>query len=309
MNVIHSVQELNAASRKTCVAIGVFDGVHLGHQQVIRQTLADAEQHEALAVVVTFDKHPNSIVAPDRVPPLIYSLPQKLRAIAALGVDAAWLIRFDESFSRQTGEDFVRAMARDCGHLHSVCVGTEFTFGHKRSGNVALLKSLGAELHFGVHGIAAVSLVGQPVSSTRIRQAVRAGEFDTASQMLGRGYSLAGPVVKGEQLGRRLGFPTANVDTRGLALPPNGVYAVHVHTDGQLFRAVLNIGVRPTISPNANLPRVEAHLLGFCGELYGKELEITFVGKLRDEQKFASRDALTEQVARDIEQAQNLFEQ
>ena len=309
MNVIHSVQELNAASRKTCVAIGVFDGVHLGHQQVIRQTLADAEQHEALAVVVTFDKHPNYIVAPDRVPRLIYSLSQKLRAIAALGVDAAWLIRFDESFSRQTGEEFVRAMARDCGHLHSVCVGSEFTFGHKRSGNVALLKSLGAELHFAVHGIAAVSLDRQPVSSTRIREAVRAGQFDSASQMLGRGYSLAGPVVKGEQLGRKLGFPTANVDTRGLVLPPNGVYAAHAHTGGQLFRAVLNIGVRPTISPDANSPRVEAHLLDFRGELYGKELEITFVGKLRDEQKFASMDALTKQVALDIEQAQGLFEQ
>lgn len=291
------------------MAIGVFDGVHLGHQQVIRQTLADAEQHEALAVVITFDKHPNSIVRPSRVPPLIYSLPQKLRAIAALGVDATWLIRFDEPFSRQSGEEFVRGMARDFGHLHSVCVGSEFTFGHKRSGNVALLKSLGAELRFAVHGIAAVSLDDQPVSSTRIREAIHTGQFDSASQMLGRGYSLAGQVVKGEQLGRKLGFPTANVDAQGLVLPPNGVYAVHVHANGKLFRAVLNVGVRPTISPGAASLRVEAHLLDFRGELYGQELEVTFVSKLRDEQKFPSADALKEQIARDIKQAGRLFDQ
>ena len=309
VNVMRAAAELKPAGRKVCVAIGVFDGVHLGHQQVIRQTLADAGQQEAMAVAVTFDKHPNSIVAPDRVPPLIHSLPQKLHAIAALGVDATWLIRFDEPFSRQSGEEFVRGMARDFGHLHSICVGSDFTFGHKRSGNVSSLKSLGAELSFAVHGIAAVSLDGQPVSSTRIREAIRAGQFDSASQMLGRGYSLAGSVIKGDQFGRKLGFPTANVDVRGLVLPPNGVYAVQAHANGKLFRAVLNIGLRPTISAGAALPQVEAHLLDFRGDLYGQELEIKFIGKLRDEKKFPSADALKEQIARDIKQAGRLFDE
>src|SRR5262249_22674768 len=124
MTILQTAAELNARGRKVCVAIGVFDGVHLGHQQVICQTLADAQQHEALAVTITFDRHPNSVVAPDRVPPLIYSLPQKLRVISSLGVDATWLIRFDEAFSRRTGEEFVRALASDFGHLHSVCVGS-----------------------------------------------------------------------------------------------------------------------------------------------------------------------------------------
>ena len=170
MNVIHDAAELKAAGRKVCVAIGVFDGVHLGHQQVIRRALADAAQHEALAVVITFDQHPNSIVAPNRVPPLIHSLPQKLRAIAALGADATWLIHFDAEFSRQTGEEFVRGLARDFGHLHSVGVGGEFTFGHKRSGDVPLLRKLGGELHFSVHGLAAVSLDGQVVSRSEERR-------------------------------------------------------------------------------------------------------------------------------------------
>jgi riboflavin kinase/FMN adenylyltransferase len=310
VNVIQSAAELNPAGRKVCVAIGVFDGVHLGHQQVIRQTLADAEQQEALAVVATFDRHPNAVVAPDRVPPLIYSLPQKLRSIGALGgVDAVWLIQFDEAFSRQTGEEFVRSMARESGPLGSICVGSDFTFGHKRSGNVALLTTLGTELRFGVHGIAAVSLDGQPVRSTRIREAIRAGQFDAASQMLGRGYALAGTVVQGAQVGRKLGFPTANVDVRGLVLPPNGVYPAHARCGGRHFRAVVNIGVRPTVSADASGPQVEAHLLDFQGDLYGRELEVSFAGKLRDERKFPSADALRQQILCDVDQARRWFKQ
>jgi len=296
-----------AAARKVCVAIGMFDGVHLGHQQVIRQTVADAEQFEAVPVVVTFDRHPNTVVAPPRVPPLIYSLPQKLRAIEVLGAEAVWLIRFDEAFSRQTGEEFVRAMARDFGHLQSVCVGGEFTFGHKRSGNVELLRKLGQELKFTVHGLAAVALDGRAVSSTRIREAIARGQFDAASQMLGRGYALAGAVVKGDQLGRKLGFPTANINVAGLALPPNGVYAAHAHWQGRTLRAAVNIGVRPTLAGAAPARRVEAHLLDWTGELYGRELELTFVSKLRDEQRFESLDALREQIARDVDQARALF--
>jgi len=306
VNVLQTATELKPG-RKVCVAIGVFDGVHLGHQQVIRQTLADAGQHEALAVVITFDRHPSAVVAPARVPPLIYSLPQKLRAIAALGVDATWVIRFDEAFSRQTGEQFIRALARDFGHLHSVCVGSQFIFGHKRSGNVALLRQLGEELRFTVHGLAAVSLDGQVVSSTRIREAIRAGQLDAASQMLGRGYSLAGPVIQGDQLGRKLGFPTANVDIRGLVLPPNGVYAAHGSAGGKLFRAVVNIGLRPTLAMPAPSLHVEAHLLDFDGDLYGRELEIALVEKLRKEQKFPSLDGLKAQIARDVEHARRLF--
>ena len=306
MRIASQAAELKTDGRRVCVAIGVFDGVHLGHQQVIRQTLADAEQHEALAVVITFDRHPNSIVAPDRVPPLIYSLPQKLRAIEALGADATWLIPFDEGFSRQPGEEFVRRLAHDFGHVQSVCVGSEFSFGHKRSGNVTLLRKLGAELRFAVHGLAAVSLDGQVVSSTRIRQTIREGQLDLASQMLGRGYALAGRVVRGAQLGRKLGFPTANLEVGGLVLPPNGVYAVHARVGEKLCRAALNIGLRPTVGA-ALAPQVEAHLLDFDGDLYGQEMEITFVEKLREEQKFASLDSLKLQLGRDIETARRLF--
>jgi len=299
MQLLRHPNELPPRRRRICAGIGVFDGVHLGHQQVIRQTIADARRHEATALVVTFDRHPNAIVAPGRIPPLIQSVPQKLRAVEGLGVDVTWLIAFDEKFSQQSGEEFVRRLATELGPLVSVCVGSEFTFGHKRSGNVALLKQLGGELGFSVHGLAAVALDGQVVSSTRIREAIRAGDFDAAGQMLGRPYALDGRVMKGDQLGRRLGFPTANLDVTGRVLPPNGVYVARVLIGEQPYRAVVNIGVRPTIAGAAEL-RVEAHLLDFEGDLYGHDLELTFASRLRGEQKFPSLDALADQIRCDI---------
>ncbi|MEO8429289.1 MAG: bifunctional riboflavin kinase/FAD synthetase [Verrucomicrobiota bacterium] len=308
MRIIHAAKELNPGSRKVCVAIGVFDGVHLGHQQIIRQTIADARQQEGVALVITFDRHPNSVVAPDRTPLLIYSLPQKLRVIRSLGTDATFLITFDRVFSQIPADRFILELTRDLGHVHSICVGSAFTFGHKRGGNVDLLKTLGGELKFIVHSLASVSLDGQVVSSTRIREAIGTGNLDAASQMLGRTYSLAGEVVHGDGLGRQLGFPTANVETSGLMLPPNGVYAVHVQAGDQLHRAVLNIGHRPTMATAAVRPQVEAHLLDFDGDLYEQEIEMIFSQKLRDEQKFPSREKLIEQIHRDIDQARKIFE-
>ena len=307
MKLIRTAKDLNNGNRKVCLAIGVFDGVHLGHQQIIRQTINDAQQHEALALVVTFDKHPNVIVAPDRVPPLIYSHPQKVRAFKALGADALLEIPFDREFSQQTGETFIRDLARGLGKIQSICVGADFVFGCKRSGDVPLLRQLGNELHFQVHGLAAVALDGQTVSSTRIREAIRAGDFDAASQMLGRAYSIAGKVIHGDQLGHKLGFPTANLDTPGMLLPPNGVYAAHARLGSQTHRAVLNLGVRPTIQNPTPTPRVEVHLLDFNGDLYGQEMEITFATKLRAEQKFPSVDALRTQIQKDVDVARAAF--
>jgi len=300
MKVIHAADELKPANRKVCLAIGFFDGVHLGHQQIIRQTIADARQHDAVALVLTFDRHPNAVVAPDHAPPLIYSLPQKLRAIESLGTDTLLLIHFDEKFSRQTGEEFIRSLVRDVGTIQSLCVGADFVFGYKRSGNVALLKRLGVELDFVVHGLAAVSLDGQIVSSTRIRELIHGGDLDAVSQMLGRPYAISGQVIKGEQLGQQLGFPTANLDTTGLTLPPNGVYAGLANAKGKAYRAALNIGFRPTVASGVQHAHIEAHLLNFTGELYGEELELEIGEKLREEKKFESLTELKEQITRDI---------
>jgi riboflavin kinase/FMN adenylyltransferase len=300
MKIISAANELAIGSRKVCLAIGVFDGVHLGHQQIIRQTVGDAHQHDAMAVVLTFDRHPNAIVAPDRVPPLIYSLPQKLRAIESVGADALLLVPFDKKFSEQTGGEFIRRLARDFGKIHSICVGADFVFGHRRDGNVGMLKKLGGEIGFHVHGLAAVSLDGQVVSSTRIRETIRAGELDAASQMFGRPYAISGRVIEGDHLGHKLGFPTANLDASDLVLPPNGVYSGCTILKGQFYRVALNIGLRPTVAAVAPELRVEAHLLDFAGELYDMELEIEIGQKLRDERKFDSSNELRDQIGRDV---------
>ena len=300
MKLIHAAKELGNGSRKVCLAIGVFDGVHLGHQQIIRQTVADARQHDAVALVVTFDKHPNAIVAPDKTPPQIFSHSQKLRAITSLGADALLEIPFDKAFSEKTGESFIRDLARDLGIISFICVGADFVFGNKRSGNVALLQKLGAEIGFKVHGHAAVALDGETVSSTRIREAIRTGNLDAASQMLGRPYAICGKILAGDKLGRQLGFPTANLDATNLVLPPNGVYAACTEVSGGFYRAALNIGVRPTVATGQPERRVEGHLLDFSGALYGQELEVKLGAKLRNEQKFSSTMELQAQIARDV---------
>jgi len=302
MKTIHAATELGNGSRKVCLAIGVFDGVHLGHQQIIRQTIADARQHDAIALVLTFDRHPGAIVAPDRVPPLIYSPLQKLQAIESLGTDALLIIRFDQSFSRQTGEEFIRGLSCALGKIQSICVGADFVFGRSRSGDVSLLKTLGDELGFTVHGLAAVALDHQTISSTRIREAIRTGDIDAASQMLGRPYSISGRVVEGDRLGRQLGFPTANLAVTGMVMLPNGVYSGSTTLAGQRYHVALNIGLRPTIASVTPELRVEAHLLDFDGSLYGQELEVGIGEKLRMEKKFASPAELRQQIARDIAQ-------
>jgi riboflavin kinase / FMN adenylyltransferase len=327
LKIFHSARDLQKPpGAKVCLAIGFFDGVHLGHQQIVRQTISNARQHGARSVVVTFDRHPNTVVAPARVPPLIYSLPQKLRAIERLGPDDLLLLHFDKTLSEKTGDSFIRQLAAELGPIHSLCVGANFKFGHKRSGDVSLLKNLGAELGFAVHGLAAVSLDGKTVSSTRIRETLVTGNLDAVSQMLGRAYSFSGKVMEGKKFGHKLGFPTANLDTDGLALPPNGVYAVQatvmisgtsphsgqmaaasespVERKGNGFhRGVMNIGTRPTLQETTPKRIAEAHLLDFSGDLYGDEMEITVLEKLRDEKKFADLTELRNQIARDIERA------
>ena len=308
MKLIHQPGDLANGERKACLAIGMFDGVHLGHQQVLRQAIEDSHQHEALSVAVTFDRHPTSVIAPDRAPALLQTRAQRLRAIESLGIDAALVIEFDEAFCRKPGAEFVRELVDGFGAIHSICVGANFTFGHRRDGDAKLLRTLGQALGFHVHGLAAVSLDGQAVSSTRIRAAVRDGRLDDAGQMLGRTFAIEGTVIEGDRRGRELGFPTANLDTDGLVLPPNGVYAAHVRLgQEEAHRAVLNIGLRPTLAKPEPTLQVEAHLLDFDGELYGQVMEIEFVEQLRDEQRFDSTDELAAQISRDIEHARTLF--
>ncbi len=309
MRTLSDARELKPANGRVCCAIGMFDGVHLGHQQVIRQAVSDAHQLESSSLCVTFDKHPATVIAPERAPLLIQSLDQRLEAIRALGVDATLILPFDEAMSQIPAEAFIKGLAVDLGRISSICVGAQFAFGQGRKGNVKLLHQLGQELHFVAHGTASVALDGETVSSTRIRQAIAGGQLDLAGQMLGREYALAGKVIRGDQRGRELGFPTANLEITDRCTPPNGVYAAHAEVDGEPYRAAVNIGLRPTLKDPEPVLHVEAYLLDFDGEIYDRVCTLTFVGKLREEQSFDSLDALRAQIEKDVVQARYLFTQ
>ena len=309
MKILDDARELQPPTGRACCAIGMFDGVHLGHQQVIRQIVSDAHQLESTSLCVTFEKHPATVIAPERAPALIQTLPQRLAAIEALGVEAALVLPFDEAMSQIPAEAFIQGLFIDLGRINSICVGAHFAFGHGRAGNVELLQRLGGEMNFVVHGLASVSLDEEPVSSTRIRAAIAEGQLDAVGQMLGREYALSGKVIEGDQRGRELGFPTANLAVDSLCLPPNGVYAAHAETATNAYRAAVNIGHRPTVAEAEPTLHVEAHLLDFEGDLYGQDLALTFVGKLRDEQPFETLAALKVQIEKDVAGARFLFTQ
>lgn len=303
MKIAAQASLLDTGSRPVCAAIGVFDGVHVGHQEVIRQTLEDARLHNAAPVIVTFDRHPASVLASRKIPGLIYSLEHKIRVLSQFEPAALLLLHFDLAFSQKPAEVFIEELVKGFGHVHSIRVGTNFRFGHQRSGNLALLNQLGESLGYKARGNTPVMVDGHRVSSTRIREAIEAGQLGHVRNMLGRPYSIFSPVVKGDELGRKLGFPTANMDATGLMLPPRGVYAARVIAQGVTHAAVLNIGVRPTLELASPQLRVEVHILDFSDDLYGKEIETVPVKLLRAERQFPSLEALKSQIAIDIQEA------
>lgn len=305
MQVIHRPADLPRASRGCCVAWGMFDGVHLGHQHVIRAALADAATHQAPSVVFTFDPHPLAVVRPDRAPRLLQPLSQRLRAFADLGLHTGLVFPFTTEVARWSGETFIRWLVSEAGGLRSLSVGEGFQFGQARSGDVGLLRRLGQELGFGVHVAPPVAVGGEVVSSSRIRQCLREGKLELVTELLGRPYALSGVVERGDGLGRKWGVPTANLGIEGLELPPSGVYAAWVCRMGHGgdHPAVLNLGVRPTLGRPEGAQRFEVHLLDFEADLYGEELEVTFVEFLRPERRFESLDALRHQIHRDQEAA------
>ncbi len=309
MQVISDSATLGHPGQPVCAAIGMFDGVHLGHQAVLQQAIAEARQQNGSAAAITFDRHPNAIVAPDRAPPFIQPLAQRLSLLAKLGIDTTLVLRFDEALRQLSAAAFVDTLCRGRSSLSCLCVGESFTFGHQRSGNVPLLRDLGRQRGFLVHAVPHVCVDDLPVRSTRIREQVRQGNFANASRFLGRPYSLRAPVLPGDQLGRQLGFPTANLDVAGLALPPNGVYAARAIVGDTSYPAVLNIGFRPTLAQTNPQLRFEVHLLDFTGDLYHQELEVLPVQTLRPELTFPNLDALRAQIQQDVQRARTLLAQ
>ena len=307
MHALSSIADLALLPGPLFLAIGVFDGVHLGHQAVLRRALDDARGTGGTAVAVTFDPHPVRVLRPEQAPRLLTSTPHKLQLIRELGVAHVLLIPFDRAFAATAPADFIRALVAAARPLREICVGFEWSFGQGRAGNLALLAELGAQLGFDEVGVPAVEVDGEIVSSTLIRRAVEAGDLDRAAGMLGREFTILGTVVEGEHLGKKLGFPTANLSAHNEQFPPNGVYAVEARRGAETLPGVVNIGVRPTVHAAGGERVFEVHLFDFDETIYGEDLEITFRQFLRPEQKFPSLDTLRAQIAQDAAQARTIL--
>jgi riboflavin kinase/FMN adenylyltransferase len=307
MEILRSIPELAHLTGPLFLAIGVFDGVHRGHQAVISTSAEHAKSANGTPVVVTFDPHPMKVLRPREAPHLLTATQHKIRLIRQLGVQHLLVIKFDKAFAATAPEDFVQQLVMHSKPLREICVGHEWSFGKGRRGNLALLRKLGAQFDFEVVGIPAVTLGnGEPVSSTAIRHAVEAGDLAKAAEMLGHQYTILGTVVRGERLGKKIGFPTANLSAHSEQFPPNGVYFAQATLDGVIYPGVVNLGHRPTVSSGKSERVLEIHLLDFDHEIYGKDVEVRFVRYLRPEQKFENLDALARQIEFDVQQARKL---
>jgi riboflavin kinase/FMN adenylyltransferase len=307
MEILRSIPELAHLTGPLFLAIGVFDGVHRGHQAVISTSAEHAKSANGTPVVVTFDPHPMKVLRPREAPHLLTATQHKIRLIRQLGVQHLLVIKFDKAFAATAPEDFVQQLVMHSKPLREICVGHEWSFGKGRRGNLALLRKLGAQFDFEVVGIPAVTLGnGEPVSSTAIRHAVEAGDLAKAAEMLGHQYTILGTVVRGERLGKKIGFPTANLSAHSEQFPPNGVYFAQATLDGVIYPGVVNLGHRPTVSSGKSERVLEIHLLDFDHEIYGKDVEVRFVRYLRPEQKFENLDALARQIEFDVQQARQL---
>lgn len=302
MRVLRSLSQVPREPAGRALALGTFDGVHLGHREVIGSALGRARERGLVAAVVTFDPHPLEVLRPDRPPRLLTTIERKIELVSALGLDELVAIPFTAELSRQTAEDFCDQVLVATLGARSVSVGANFHFGHNAAGDADLLRS---RPEFDTDVIELVAHDGESISSSRIRALVDAGDVAAAARLLGAPYALAGTVKQGDRRGRELGMPTANLDVpEQQLLPAPGIYAATAageSLEGELPAAV-SIGVRPTFGGGELL--VEAHLIGFEGDLYGRRLRLEFLERLRDEERFESAEDLVEQMRKDVAQAQ-----
>jgi riboflavin kinase/FMN adenylyltransferase len=295
-------------NERAVITIGAYDGVHRGHRAVIAQVQARAAELGARSVVVTFDRHPASVIRPDAAPRLLTNATQKLELLADTGVDATVVVPFSAAQARETPVDFVERVIVNALRTQAVIVGSDFHFGHMRQGNITLLREMGERHDFMCEPVVLVPRadgVDEPISSTAIRRALAGGEIETATRLLGRALEVRGTVVTGDQRGRTIGFATANVEIpNGMCLPSDGVYAgLYRRPDGSEHACAINLGRRPTFYVNAEHSLLEAHLLDFAGDLYGEDAAVTFVAFLRSEKQFAGIDELKTQLKLDVEHA------
>ena len=306
MDVIRGSENIPDRLKGAFVTIGNFDGVHLGHQFIFRRLVEEARREGRPAVVISFEPHPQRVLHPERRPfYLIASPEEKIRLLAGLGIDAFILIPFSLEYARTTAEEFVREVLRERLRIRRILIGHDYTFGRGKEGNEAFLTEAGRRLGFEVEGINAFCVGDIVISSTKIREALLAGEVRFAATLLGRPYNLSGRVIYGNQRGVRLGFPTANIAPDKELVPARGVYAVRVIREGKRHEAILNIGFNPTFADGKR--SIEVHIFDFHEDIYGESIEILFSERIRDEVRFESPEKLIAQIDRDIARAREIL--
>lgn len=307
MKIIRDEDVGAGSDRESAVAVGVFDGLHLGHQRVVRQIESLARQHDALAIVVTFDPHPAQVLAPASAPLLIATLNQRLEGLAALGVDQVRVVTFNSALAQESATSFIERLLVGELRARDVVVGEDFRFGHDREGDVAMLQHVGSTHHFSTHP-APIHGADNRWSSSAIRLALAGGDLDAANAILGRPFTLRGTVERGDTRGAGLGYPTANVQTASRQqLPALGIYAGAARAgDQRWWPAAISVGTRPQFYDDGAL-LVEAHLVGFDGDLYDSAIDVAFVARLRGEMTFARTDELVAQIDRDVEKTLEIF--
>jgi len=305
MRLFHGTDNADIA-RPTVLTLGVFDGLHLGHQLIMQTVVERARAVGAVPTVITFEPHPREVLHPESAPPLLQTFDQKIEALGVLGIEQTIVIHFDKSFAQIRAQDFLRDAVVDRLHAKEVYLGCGFAFGHDREGNIDLLRSVSQSLGFFADEVPEVRLRGRRVSSSRIRELLQQGRVNLARRMLGRPYGVEGRVVRGAERGVTLGFPTANLHPQNRVIPRNGVYVTATLIEGQWRRSVTNVGTRPTFE-SAAATSVETFVMNYSGDLYGDVVRVRFLYRLRDEQKFGSVDELKSQIERDVARAENYF--
>jgi riboflavin kinase/FMN adenylyltransferase len=305
MRLFHGTDNAEIA-RPTVLTLGVFDGLHLGHQLIMQTVVERARAVGAVPTVITFEPHPRAVLHPESAPPLLQTFDQKIEALGVLGIEQTIVIHFDESFAQIRAEDFLSDVVVDRLHAKEIYLGRGFAFGHNREGNIELLRQVSDRLGFRADEVPEVRLRGRRVSSSRIRELLQEGQVNLARRMLGRPYGVEGRVVRGAERGATLGFPTANLHPQNRVIPRGGVYVTATLIDGQWRRSVTNIGTRPTFERTAQ-SSIETFVMGWSGDLYGDVVRVRFLHRLRDEKKFDSVDELKSQIARDVARAEEYF--
>ncbi|MEC9140165.1 MAG: bifunctional riboflavin kinase/FAD synthetase [Chloroflexota bacterium] len=304
MSVIEELTRLHTTN-PTVVTVGMFDGVHRGHQYLIDCLKKEAAHQGFLSGVITFTNHPRSVMLPKFNIPLLNTPEDRLQLIADQGVDLVVPLNFTLDLSYLSAKTFIEVL-RDALNMRELVVGPDFAFGYQREGTTEVLARLGEEMGFGVKVVDPVKFDGLIVSSTAVRNRVQEGDMAGAAWMLTRPFSLSGLVVKGDQRGRQIGFPTANLDIQpDVTLPPDGTYATWVHADGVTYKSVTNIGVRPTFGSNSR--QIETHIIDYDGDLYNTKIRVAFARKLREEVKFNAVDDLVNQLHEDVASAKTLL--